>query len=67
MYVPAEIFKHRTPTGVQAKKHELVRMYARQLADEILVQCPESRERTVALTNLEQATFWAIEAIARNE
>ena len=37
--------------------------YARQLA----MQCPESRELSLALTKLDEVVFWAREAIARNE
>jgi hypothetical protein len=28
--------------------------------------CPESREKSLAITNLEQAVMWANAAIARN-
>lgn len=40
-----------------------LRESARALALQILTECPESRERAVALINLEQALMWAHIAI----
>ena len=40
---------------------------AKKLATLIVNACPECRERAVALTNLEQAIFWANASIARRE
>lgn len=42
---------------------ELARHYAHRL-NEI---CPESREKSLAITHLEEAVFWANASIARNE
>ena len=39
---------------------------AKKLAATILELCPESRERSVALTELETAVFWANASVARN-
>ncbi len=33
---------------------------------EMVQACPASRERSLALTNLEQALMWAVASIARN-
>ena len=33
----------------------------------MIASCPDSRELSLALTNLEQAVFWANASIARNE
>jgi len=33
----------------------------------IVALCPDSREKSLALTNLEQTVMWAIAAIARNQ
>jgi hypothetical protein len=46
---------------------ETVRVYAKTLGRNIEQCCPESREKALALTNLEQSVMWAIAAIARNQ
>lgn len=40
---------------------------AKELAALYLEICPESRERSVALTDLETSVMWANASIARNE
>jgi len=52
--------------GVVAR-FEAIRVAGKALAAAIVEQCPSSRERSLALTNLEQATMWAIGSIARNQ
>lgn len=44
-----------------------VRDWAKDLGSAILFHVPESRERSLALTNLEQTVMWAIAGIARNQ
>lgn len=51
----------------QAEKYEDLRDKFKTLAYEIVNNTPPSREQSLALTNLEQAMFWANAAIARNE
>lgn len=46
---------------------ENIRYYAKTLGYAIADYCPESRERSLALTNLEQTVMWAIASIARNQ
>lgn len=36
-------------------------------ASEVVELCPESRERSLALTNIEQGLMWAVAAVARNQ
>jgi hypothetical protein len=60
-------FRYHIPQGDQPRRYERLRSSARFLADEILGLTPKSREQSLALTNLEQALFWANAAIARNE
>lgn len=40
---------------------------ARELAELIEACCPDSREKSLAHTKVEEATMWANAAIARNE
>lgn len=37
------------------------------LHDKILATAPETRERSVALTNLEQSAMWAIKSVVCND
>lgn len=58
---------HFPPHGDQTLRYQDIRMRFRQLATALLFECPHSRELSLALTNLEQAQFWANASIARNE
>lgn len=60
-------FTHHAPHGNQAERYQIIRNSARLTAEDLIGQCPPSRELSLALTNLEQAVFWANAAIARNE
>ena len=53
--------------GYQAARIERIRSAAKELGAWIYANAPESRERSLALTNLEQATMWAVAAIAREQ
>lgn len=48
-------------------RFEDIRVYAKELGEAIIESCPESRERSLALTNLEQTVMWAVASIARNQ
>ncbi len=61
------IFTYHAPKDGQSERYVLLREKAKELALLMNTCCPESRELSVARTNLEQATFWANAAIARNE
>jgi hypothetical protein len=60
-------FTYHRPFGDQPRRYEAIRAKAKELAQLIAVMCPDSRERSLAMTNLEQASMWANAAIARNE
>jgi hypothetical protein len=50
----------------QARKCDLIRSSLGSEAKVINGLCPDSREKSTALTKLEEAMFWANAAIARN-
>ena len=60
-------FKYHAPKDNQAFKYEQIRKIAKTVANHIEQLCPESREKSLAFTNLEQAVMWANASIARNE
>lgn len=60
-------FTYHPPREGQAARYGELRDEAKKLAARILDLCPESRERSLALTELETSIFWANAAIARNE
>jgi hypothetical protein len=61
------VFQYHKPFGLQPAKYEIIRTYAKDLAKVIDTHCPESREKSLALTNLQQAVMWANASIAINE
>lgn len=61
------IFTYHRPFGDQPARYELLRSVAKQLAGIINQSCPESREKSLAITSLQQAIMWANASIAINE
>ena len=59
-------FTYHAPKKGQPEIYEALRADGKHLAMAINAVCPDSREKSLALTNLEQAIFWANAAIARN-
>ena len=51
----------------QQERYELIRYDAKMFAKTLNDYCPDSRELSLAMTNLEQAVMWANASIARNE
>ena len=60
-------FSYHPPKGDQQQRYETIRTSARELASTIDNLVPDSREKSLAMTNLEQAVMWANASIARNE
>ena len=60
-------FTYHAPHGDQASRYEQIRGKARELALLLLQSCPESREKSLALTKLQECSMWANAAIAINE
>lgn len=59
-------FRHHPPQGDQVDRYARVRGAALALAQEINRIAPECREKSLAITKLEEAMFWANAGIARS-
>lgn len=63
--------KPAEPTGpefpAQSERYETIRGAAKNFAELLVTLCPQSRELSVALTELETCVMWANASIARNE
>lgn len=60
-------FTYHPPKGDQPERYTKLRSEAKKLALLLVENCPDSRERSLALTKLEEAVFWANASIARHE
>ena len=60
-------FTYHAPKGNQPQRYEAIREKAKELAYLIDGLCPESREKSLAMTKIEEASMWANASIARNE
>lgn len=60
-------FTYHPPKGDQAVRYAQIRADAKQFALMIDELAPDSREKSLAVTALEEAVMWANAAIARNE
>ncbi len=61
------IFTYHAPFGDQAERYHQIRAYAKSMAHVINDACPESREKSIALTLLQQSIQMANASIAINE
>lgn len=60
-------FSYHAPKEGQNAKYEAIRNSAKAQALLIDELCPNSREKSLAMTKLEESAMWANAAIARNE
>ena len=58
-------FSYHKPTTEQAETYLSIRDRARSFAIYLMLNVPESRERGLAITKLEEAVMWANAGIAR--
>lgn len=58
---------HAAATQEKRDEHTSVRQHCRRLADELNQSLPEGREKSLAMTHLEEVMLWANAAIARND
>jgi len=61
------IFSYHAPSGTQVERYEGIRNTARGFALYILDNCPDSREKSIAITKLQESVMFANAAIAINE
>lgn len=61
------VFTYHPPFGTQQERYVAIRDKAKELAHMVNNFCPESREKSLALTNLQQAVQMANASIAINE
>lgn len=59
-------FTYHSPKGKE-QRFQTLRDNAKSLANIIKKQCPDSRERSLALTKLEEVIMWANASIARED
>lgn len=60
-------FTYHPPFGDQPQRFQAIRSEAHDLGQFIDQNAPDSREKSLALTALEECVMWANAAIARNE
>ena len=60
-------FTYHAPKDGQPQKYESLRSGIKDIAKMLNEYCPESREKSLAITHLEEACFWANASIARHE
>jgi len=61
------IYTYHAPKEGQPARYEEIRAKAKELAELIDGNCPDSREKSLAHTKLEESVMWANASIARNE
>ncbi len=57
---------HAATTQEKRDAHTSVRQHCRRLADELNEQLPDGREKSLAITKLEEVMFWGNAALARS-
>ena len=60
-------FTYHPPKEGQANRYQCIRDTAKGFALLLEGICPDSREKSLAMTKLEEAVMWANASIARNE
>ena len=60
-------FTYHAPSITQQQKYEDIRKNTLWLSNLLNTHCPDSREKSLALTKLEECVMWANASIARNE
>lgn len=61
------IFSYHAPINNQPKRYETIRNAGKVFAKIINNSCPDSREKSIAITKLQETVMFANAAIAINE
>lgn len=59
-------FRYHEPKGDQPQKYAMLRNMGRELAELVNNMVPDSREKSLAMTKIEEAIMWANAGIARS-
>lgn len=54
---------NHTPDDTAVAQIEMIRGLAKELGRQIIDACPDTRERSLALTHLEETTMWAVKSL----
>ena len=60
-------FTYHAPKEGQPERYANIRDFAKEFTNLLDVACPDSREKSLAFTKLEECVMWANASIARNE
>ena len=60
------MFIYHAPKPGQSEIYQEIRDFAKKFAELIDQRCPDSREKSLAITKIEEAMMWANSSIARN-
>ena len=60
------VYSYHEPVSDQIDRYKDIRALGKNFAEYLTTQCPDSRERSIALTKIEEAVMWANASIARN-
>ena len=58
-------FTYHAPDRIKVSRHEQIRDACKEMAYELNSQLPDGREKSLAITHLEEVMMWANAAIAR--
>lgn len=61
------LFTYHKPFGTQPERYEKIRAAAKAYAQVVNENCPESREKSISITNLQLSVMLANSSIAVNE
>lgn len=56
-----------TPNSDAIANIESLRAFARDYGERLIQMCPDSRERSIALTHLEDSVMWAVKSLVLPE